>query len=30
MIYETDKMWVLNRVLYVVYAIAILVVWLTA
>jgi hypothetical protein len=27
---ETDEMWVVNRVLYVVYAVAILVIWMTA
>lgn len=27
---ETDEMWVLNRVLYVIYAVAILVIWMTA
>jgi hypothetical protein len=27
---ETDEMWVVNRVLYVIYAVAILVIWMTA
>lgn len=27
---ETDEMWVLNRVLYVIYAVAILVIWMTS
>ena len=27
---ESDEMWALNKVLYVVYAVAILVIWLTA
>jgi hypothetical protein len=26
---ETDEMWVVNRVLYVLYAVAILVIWMT-
>jgi hypothetical protein len=26
---ESDKMWAINKVLYVVYAVAILVIWLT-
>jgi hypothetical protein len=28
MVWETDEMWVLNRVLYVIAAVAILVIWM--